>query len=481
MSGDGDAPVVEPTEAAERRLVRQGSVYMVARVAQILAYVAVMPLVTRRLDAAAYGEVAIALIVFQVLCAIAPVGLTSVVAWSIYERATDARAKAQQLLLSTVVLSTLVVAVAYVTAPWWNSIVGGVSLDRLLPLALWMVVPFTVQACALAIFQAEGRPAAFVATTLVATVGGQVLGLVLLGTHGTPTSYLWGLLAGMAAGAVCGVMLLRPRSLRLASVEVVVAGIRHGGPAVPHQVGFLILSMADRVLVERAFGLEDAARYQVAYVVGSAGLVVLAGVNNAWAPMIYGAPAGDNWATLARTVRPLAWLVASLSSVVALLSPIALRILAPARYDLDGLADVATIVAAAGLLDLTYLACVHVLFARKRTAQLLYIMPAAAALNVVLNLVLLDRYGLAAAAWATVASYALMGGLAILASRRVALVPWPTRELVAPVILAVVTVVACLLAPDRGPAVAVRSVVGVVIVAIVILAMRRMRLGEGVA
>ena len=114
------------------------------------------------------------------------------------------------------------------------------------------------------------------------------------------------------------------------------------------------------------------------------------------------------------------------------------------------LADVSTLLASATLFDFVYLASVMVLFTRKRTGALLVIMPLAAALNVGLNLVLLPRWGLDGAAIATVAGYVLMGALAVVATRRVATVPWDRPALASAGAVALVAVGAGLVLPTTG-------------------------------
>jgi O-antigen/teichoic acid export membrane protein len=124
------------------------------------------------------------------------------------------------------------------------------------------------------------------------------------------------------------------------------------------------------------------------------GSVLLYGLNNAWGPMVYADEDDGRWTTLVATTVPLARVVAAVVGAVALAAPLGLRILAPASYGTDELADVATLVAASALFDFAYLAAVHVLFKRKRTGVLLLAMPVAAALNVGLNLALLSSWGL---------------------------------------------------------------------------------------
>lgn len=441
---------------ARSRLATHGLAYLGARAVQLLAYVAVMPVVTRLLDETGYGTVALALVVFQALAAVAPLGLTSVVAWDLYERSADAERAAQRLLVATAAIASAFVVVAWVTGPVWSRMFTGLGFDGALQLAVLLVLPVTVQAAALAIFQAQARPGAFVATTLVVTAGGQSLGLALLFVRDTPASYLAGVLAGAVAGAVLALVLLPLRTVRPASSDRVRAAIRHGGPTVAHLLGFMVLALADRVLVERALGIDAAARYQVAYVVGSVGSVVLYGLNNAWAPMVYEDEDDGRWTTLTQTSVPVARLVAVLVAAVSLAAPLGLRILAPPSYGTDELAGVATLVAAATLFDFVYLSSVMVLFKRKRTGALLVVMPAAAALNVGLNLWLLPRWGLDGAAVATVLGYALMAGLAVVASRRQAHVPWDRPALARAGIGALAAVALALVLPTTGAGLVVR-------------------------
>ena len=60
------------------------------------------------------------------------------------------------------------------------------------------------------------------------------------------------------------------------------------------------LSAGDRVVIERFEGIEQVGRYQVAYLIGSLGILLLNALNSAWSPIIYGA-GDDRWSILRRT------------------------------------------------------------------------------------------------------------------------------------------------------------------------------------
>jgi O-antigen/teichoic acid export membrane protein len=450
--------MTESEASGIRQLTTHGLWYLIAGAAQTLIYVLALPLVTRLLDAREYGNIALALVVMQALVAVAPLGLTSVVAWDIYDGRPDGLERATRLVWATAGVAAVVVSLAALTGPYWVQVFSNVSYGGVFALAVWMVLPLTVQAACLAVLQAQRRPRSYVTSTLISTVGGQALGIAFLALWSTPSTYLIGLLIGstLAALAAAAMIPLRPR--RPASWRIVTASIRHGGPAVPHLLAFMVLAVADRVLVEHYLGLREAARYQIAYMLGALAMSIVYGLNTAWAPLVYGASEERRWPVLSATTARLAALMAAVTATIAFAAPIVLRVLAPRSYDPVALSGVASIVAASVMFDLAYLSGVHVLFRSKRTGPLLFIMPGAAAANIALNVILIPRWHLTGAAIATLAGYAIAGIACRLAAHRVARVLWDrTREFRA-LLGSAAAVGAALILPTSGTALIVRII-----------------------
>jgi O-antigen/teichoic acid export membrane protein len=93
----------------------------------------------------------------------------------------------------------------------------------------------------------------------------------------------------------------------------------------------------------------------------------------------------------------------------------------------------------------------------KRARYYPMITAAAAATNVGFNFLLIPRFGIMGAAWATVASYAVMAALGFFLSRRLYPVPFETRRLASLAAGALVVYGLSLLAPAaRLPALAVK-------------------------
>ena len=216
------------------------------------------------------------------------------------------------------------------------------------------------------------------------------------------------------------------------------------------------MSAGDRVIVERLLGLAAVGRYHLAYALGALGLVVLNAVNNAWAPVVFRASPEDRWRVLSDTSVVFVWLASLLAAVLAAGAPLVLAVLAPPDYDLDTLAPVSAIVAGSVIPWAIYTAHSQVQLWVGRTGMLAIATPAAAAVNVGLNIVLIGELEFVGAALATVVAYALLAVLIAANSWRLATVPWRYAEMALASLIGGALVTAFALEPTGGAWTAIR-------------------------
>lgn len=415
--------VTDTVAGSRRELFGRGSVYTLASAVQAGSALLILPLVTRLLDPSDYGLVATATVVAQLLAVLASLGLNGAVMLEYFT--PDGPARARRLVGIAGLVALVVVALADATSPIWASGFAELSLDVDLRLAIWSAAPLAVLAASQAMLRSRRRPFAFVVATCVATVGGYGLGaLLVVLTDGGATAYLAGVLIGAGAGAAIGLACGGVSGPRRTDGPLFRSALRVGLPLVPHVVALFALLAADRLLIERILGLGAAGRYQVAYLIGGAAISLLVAVNNAWSPMIIGAPAGERWRLLASTTRDLERLVPGLFAGVALLAPILVALAAPGEYDPADLAPVTVVVAMSVLPFLWYLSAVHVVFFHRRTGVLARTTPTATVFALVGNLLVLRAWGLMGAAVVTVASYAFLAWRVRRAAARIEVVPW---------------------------------------------------------
>ena len=194
-------------------------------------------------------------------------------------------------------------------------------------------------------------------------------------------------------------------------------GLSIGLPVLPHNLAVYAMASADRLLVAAVLGLGAAGRYQVAYAVGGLGVTLITAINQAWLPLFLGAEEGQRWDVLARTSAAVHRIAVGVSGALALLAPAALVLIAPPSYDRSALVPVSAIVAASALPYATCSAYFHGLFYEGRTRAMAVSAPIAAVVNIAMNVLLLQIWGLIAAAAATVIAYVVFAVVGVWASR----------------------------------------------------------------
>ncbi len=448
----------EATSRAEarRELAGKGSVYTLATALQAGVALLVLPLVTRLLDPSEFGTVAVVTIALQLVGLAVTLGLPSAITLEHLTGGADGPERAGRLVTATVVVAVGLAAV--VSLAGLVAAVDGV--DRpLWTVAAWGIVPVAVLAAVQAQLRAAGRPGRFVAATGLIALGGPLAGLAVVALgHDSAVGYLAGLVVAGLMGAVAALALASPGRPGFGA-DLLRPALAVGLPLVPHAVALYALLAADRLVIEHVLGPGAAGRYQVAYLVGSAGVSLLTAVNNAWAPLVLGTGEEERWPLLAGTTADLERVVVAVVAATALLAPFALRIAAPTSYDTTTLVGVVAVVGASALPVCWYLAAGHVLLARRRTVLLGWTTPLVAALSLAVLWVVLPDGGLVAAALVTVAAY---GALALLVRRRadaLALVPWDRRGHGLAAVGVVAAVVVGVALPATGAAALLRLVV----------------------
>ncbi len=450
MTGD-EGPVTAGSDAS-RWLLTRGSQYSIASLVKTVAVVALMPLATRVLVPAEMGAASTALVVANLLVAFAALGLHSAAMRAYYGGAGD---QADPDLART--LSWVAIAVAGVAAlalhlagPAWVGLFGELRYDGALQLAVAATVPMTLLVVGQNLLRAEDRAMPYVVAAVMSTVGGQLLGVTLAWAgSGTATEYLTGVVIGYLVGGTVSMVAANRRGRRLRRGELG-AALRLGAPTIPHSIGILLLQMGDRIVIEGVEGLGSVGRYQVAYLVGSVGILAVQAFSAAWGPMIFGATDRERWPSLAATTATAYRLVALIVAGIGVAAPLALRVAAPGSYDTAALVPVVILVAPSALAYVLFQSSSTVLFHHRRTGMLGLTSAVAAVANVALCFALVPGWGLAGAAVATTVTYAAWA----VAVRRLADqlddVPWVPGVAVRAVLVAGLGLTAGALMPTEG-------------------------------
>ena len=428
------------------QLARHGLLYTAGVVLQGTATLLALPFATRLLGPGQYGLVAVGLSIVQIGTVLAVAGLPLAITRAWFDPGDGPR-RARAMVGLVVGLGAVTALAAALLRP----VVGDV-----VALAVAAVGATSLVVGAQAVLRAQGRPIVFILTSLGATTGAHVAGLLAAVGPRTAASYLAGYLAGATATAVLS-LVVAPPALPWRVPGAVREGVRIALPVLPHTAAVLVLTSGDPLLVTRLLDADEAGRYQVALMLGIAALAVLAGVNNAWSPAIMSAGDRERGPFLARTVRPVMGVAAVCTLGLALLAPAAVRILAPPSFGHDEIARLVQVIALCALAQVPYLAASSLVFNRKRTTPLAFSSPVAAAAFVAAAVPLTGALGLLGTALAKVLGFVVLAGVTVLVAARTDPVSWGARRWLPVAGVGVAGVALLQLVPTSGPAVWVQA------------------------
>jgi O-antigen/teichoic acid export membrane protein len=385
-------------------------IYLGVSALQVILTALVTPILTRRMGAAQFGQLALAIVVAQILGVTLSFGLPF--ASQKVFAGEDGDRRSRGVLAISSVLTVAASLVVVLAAPAWGPVVGlNHVLDARLA-TLWAAC-FALTWTALAMLRSQDRLRMAIIGAALQSVGAQAIGLALLFWWApTVTSYLWGLIIGQGVAALVGLLALRPVWSALTAIRRYGATFLFGLPMVPQQLSGFVLGLGDRVVVRHILGSAAVGRYSVAYNVGNLGFMLLVFAMQAWMPRIYAVPDRASRARLLASSRDMMNLL--LIPVVCGLAagaPVVLDVWVPASFHPAELTPIVAIVAVCTFPFGQFLANLRALMSEGKTGRAAVATLLAAAVNIGLNLVMVPFFGITGSAIATVLSYALCARL----------------------------------------------------------------------
>jgi O-antigen/teichoic acid export membrane protein len=416
------------TSSPLRAMFTRDFVYLGVSALQVVLAALITPVLTRLVGVGEFGQVALAIVVAQLLGVTFSLGLPFAAQRVFVGEDGDRRSRGV-LAISTVLAVTAALALV-LAAPAWGPAVG---LDQVIDArlaALW-AASFALSLTSLAMLRSRDRLKMAIFVACLQSLGAQATGLALLHWWTpTVTSYLCGLNIGQGAAAAAGLLTLTPDWSALAAVR------RYGGiflfalPMVPQQLSGWVLGVGDRVVVRHVLGSAAVGRYSVAYNVGSLGFMLLVFVNQAWEPRIYAVADRVARSRLLASSRDMMNLL--LIPVVCGLAagaPVVLRVWVPQSFHPAELTPIVAIVATCTFPFGQFVANLRALMSEGKTGRAAAATLVAAAVNVGLNVVMVPFIGITGSAIATVLSYALCARLTRPPVRFGLQVPGPSVQL----------------------------------------------------
>lgn len=409
-----------------RALAKQSAIYTIGNIAPKIGAFLLLPIYVRFLTPADYGTVALMTSLAGLLGIIYHFGVDGALMRLHFDTAGRDRASLYFTIAAfTLVMSAvLTLLAALILSAVFESWFAGTPFVPLGVLALLLAFAGSIHFVPSTLFRASGQAGRFLAINLGSFGLSSVMSLVLVVVfHLGPTGVLLGqLISNLTIMCVSIAIVARLGSFEF-NASALRASLALGVPLLPHALSAWSLRLADRWLLALLLVLpavearSQIGIYAVGYQLGFVVTTVVASFNSAWSPYFFRIAdqpqAPRFYADMTNVV--LAGVLA-LAVAVSTLAPEIVALVARPGY--EAAADVLPVVAFASVIQGAYTMFVTVVFFVKRTGPLAFITFGSAALNVLLNVVLIPWFGIMGAAWATVGAYAFFAAATYLYARR---------------------------------------------------------------
>ena len=176
-------------------------------------------------------------------------------------------------------------------------------------------------------------------------------------------------------------------------------------PLIPYYLSQVVFNQSDRIMIDRYCGMDKAGIYNVGYQLAVVLTFVLNAVNDAYIPWLYGRIRAGRQEENKAVSNGIAVLMAVLLLGVTVMAPEIIGILAADEYQ-EAMWVVPPVAMSILLLFYAQL-FINIQFYYEEKMLLVYASIGSAVANVILNVVFIPLFGFAAAAYTTLASYAI--------------------------------------------------------------------------
>jgi O-antigen/teichoic acid export membrane protein len=417
-----------------RRLAGKSVVYGLGTVLLRGVGLLLLPLYTRYLTPQDYGVVALAATLTAFLGIVYPLSLYSAVGRFYFLASSEGERRRTN---GTIWIAILFLGFAMsavldrVGAPLFAWLYADLAFSPFIRMSIWTAFLSLFSVVPLSLLQAKERPGAYVVwstASLVVTVGLIVVFVVALrqGAYG----YIYGtLMANLVLAIPFAILTIRESDLAF-DFGILRKALGFSLPLVPHGLASWALGLSDRAILMHFVPLAAIGLYSLGYQVGSVMIMASGAITNAWIPFLYKRVADDGEQAnpgLARLVTYYTLVVSAIAVVLCLFARDTILLLTSAPF--HGASAIVPIVVVGYLWNSLYIVPANFLFVANRTAYLPIATLGGAVLNIGLNIILVPRYGIMAAAWTTLVAFLFMMITVAVIANRVFPFPYEYRRI----------------------------------------------------
>ncbi len=362
-----------------------------------------VPIFTRILTTPEYGELNVYNSWYTIISILVALGMANGMHLQGLVKFSDKRDTFTSAILGlTTVLVVAWAGVYFVFASFWNGLLELTTPQMIaLLINIWTGAVFALWANA---ERVEYRYKALVAVTLISSLAKPIVEILMVCSfedkvtakvYGTVivelVTYIWLFFEKLKKGSC------------FFSADIWKYSLGFCIPLVPHYLSQTLLNQADRIQIKKLLGEEEAGVYSLAYSVSLVLSILVTALNQSVTPWIFVKIKEKKEREIARTVYMLMLFVAAVSIMLIVLAPEIVFIFAPDEYK-DGIWCIPPVT-----IGIFYTFCysmyVKFAFYYEKKGYLVIATFSSAVLNIVLNHLLIPRFGFIAAGYTTMICY----------------------------------------------------------------------------
>lgn len=259
---------------------------------------------------------------------------------------------------------------------------------------------------------------------------------------------------GMLKGLMAGPLVLAPvfiiYSFRIIQpvlhLHILRQSLRFSLPMIPILLCAWVVSITDRIFIDRYFSLSEVGLYSLGYRIAGLALVVCTAFGMAYKPLFYEIASSENQAAAKRKLlkynNAYVFFQLFVCFMISFFSREVIGLLLNARY--FEAYKIVPIISLAYFISLTSGLLNLSVYQTKNTLPMMWVQLATAAVNVGLNALMVPRFGVYGAAWATVLSFSVMLAMSHRMAKRRYYIPLHWHIIFVATILAIMLVTAFL-------------------------------------
>ncbi len=388
--------------------IRASTAYLVCNILQRCLSFITMPLFTRILTQEQYGQYT----VYTTWSAIFTIFLTLNMSAGSLSTAMVKYDKDREGYISTLQSITTILCGAFVLIYFPFSDFFGGYLNMSTPLVYLMVAEILAQfalTCWYTLKRFEYKAGGVVTVTLLISFSAPSIAyfLVINSENKGIARILGYALVNIIAGLIFYIYNML-KGKKILKKEYFVYALKFNIPIIPYYVSQVIFNQSDRIMIDNMCGTAEAGMYGVAYTLGIILTFVLNSINGAYVPWFYERLKDGRGERNKSVSNKIAILMAFMLLGIIALTPELINILAGKDYE-PAIWCVPPI-AMSVLLLLYSQYFINVEFYYEEKYALVVGSIASAVLNVVLNFILIPKFGFSAAAYTTLISYIVFAG-----------------------------------------------------------------------